>query len=93
MCTTYRDTLKDWEASEYTSTIPAVGSWMCESFARGCQIKYPLLVGTEHHNPLGIHSGKKTGKKEGGKGLNTTNGKKTLTISDMAYQILSSYLL
>jgi len=55
--------------------IPAVGSCMCECFARGCQIKYPLLVGTVHHFPLGIQSGKR-GKKGEKKGLNTTNGEK-----------------
>lgn len=59
--------------------IPAVGSCMCECFARGCQIKYPLLVGTVQHFPLGIQGekrGKGKKKKKGKKGLNTTNGEK-----------------
>lgn len=54
--------------------IPAVGSCMRERFARGCQIKYPVLVGTVHHSPFGIQSGE---SKEGGKrGLNTADKEK-----------------
>lgn len=78
-----------------TNTIPAVGSCMCECFARGCQIKYPLLVGTVHHFPLGIWSGKRErrGKKKKKKRFNHNKWRKTLTISDMAYHRPSSYLL
>lgn len=69
---------------------------MCERFARGCQIKYPLLVGTVQHFPLGIQGGKRgKGKKEKKKikGLNKTNGEKTFTVSDVAFHGLSSCLL